>query len=152
MKMWQGEILISSIFIVLSVIFFIMAGEFAATMNPLDVGPAAFPRMMLVIIAFLAALQIVFSLRNRGRLIAEKKESPKVTINNKLLLLITVVLLFAYGHFLQVIGFYIATAVFIFVIMFLMGNRKWLQLVLIPIGFNLLIHLTFVMTLGLRLP
>jgi len=152
MKMWQGEIIISGVFIVLSAIFFIMAGDFAANLNPMDVGPAAFPRLTLVIVSLLSALQIVLSLRKRGQLIAEKKNSKRVTVDNKLVLLITVVLMFVYAQLLPVVGFYIATTVFLFVVMFLMGNRRWLQLVTVPIGFNLLIHVTFVMTLGLRLP
>ena len=152
MSMWLGEIIISVVLIVFSIIALIISGGIGGNVNPSDIGPTAFPRLTLVAVIVICALQIVFALRNRGQIVKEAKTEKKVTIDNRLALIGVVVLMVVYGLLLPIVGFYIASAAFLFLIMLLMGNRKWIQLATIPIGFNVLIHVLFVMLLGLRLP
>ena len=152
MSMWLGEIIISVVLIVFSVIALIVSGGIGGNVNPADLGPTAFPRLTLAAVIVICISQIVISLKNRGQIIKEAKTEKKVTIDNKLALIGVIVLMVVYGLVLPIIGFYIASAAFLFLIMLLMGNRKWRQLVIIPILFNVFIHVVFVMSLGLRLP
>ncbi|MCL2578645.1 MAG: tripartite tricarboxylate transporter TctB family protein [Oscillospiraceae bacterium] len=152
MALWLGEVLISAVLIVVSVILYIMAGDIGGSINPADVGPAAFPRLMLAAVIVLSIVQIALSLKKRQKAIAEGKPGRKVVIANGTALFSTIGLMLVYGLVMPVVGFYISTAVFILAVMILMGNRKWLPLVAVPIGFNIFIHLVFTMFLGVSLP
>jgi len=152
MALWLGEIIVSLVLIVASVILFIMAGDIGGSINPADVGPAAFPRLMLAFVIGLSAVQIMLSLKKRQQAIALGKPGKKVVLGNRNALLGTIALMVVYGLAMPVIGFYIATALFIPAVMIFMGNRKWLPLVLAPIGFNLFIYLVFTLFLGVSLP
>jgi len=155
MKMWIGEIIISVLLIIFSVIAFTMTADFGGTVNPIDVGPAAFPRMTLILVIAISVNQIIISLRKRARLAnagEEVKEKATVKLDNKLRFFLFLALMVAYGFALPVIGFYSATMAFMFLFMLLLGERKWLRLLLVPTGFNLFIHVVFVMVLNIRLP
>ena len=152
MPVWLGEIIVSSVFIVLSVVFFIIAGDFGRTLNPLDVGPAAFPRLMLALVGGLCVIQILLSLRTRKRFIKENKEAKKLVIDNKLIMICTCAVMVIYGLLMPVVGFYRTTPVFIVLVMLLAGNRKWLQIALVPAGFTLFVYVVFFLLLGIRLP
>jgi len=129
-----------------------MAGDFGGTLNPFDIGPAAFPRLMAVFMIVLGILQAVQSLRKRSQLLAEGKPGKKVVLNNKLAVLSIAVLLVVYGIVMPMVGFYVATPFFILLVMWLMGARSWLQLIGVPIGFNIFSYVVFFMTLRIILP
>lgn len=61
-------------------------------------------------------------------------------------------LLCAYVVLMVVLGFYIATALFIPAMMFIFGIRKGFWLISIPLGFDLLIYLIFSRFLGILVP
>ena len=150
--LWLGELIISVVIIVFSVIVYIIAGGFGGTLNPADIGPAAFPRLMAVFMIVLGVIQIVQSLRKRSQLLAGDKPGKKVVLNNKLAVIGCAVLLFVYGMVMPRIGFYVATPFFILIVMWLMGTRKWTQLVGVPLGFLIFAYVVFHMTLRIVLP
>ena len=152
MPVWLGEIIVSIVLIVLSVILYIIAGNFGRTLNPLDVGPAAFPRLALALTAGFCVIQIFLSLRTRKRFIQENKEAKKLVINSKLIMIFTCAVMVIYALLMPIAGFYRTTPVFIVLVMLLAGNRKWLQIALVPAGFNLFVYAVFHLLLGIRLP
>ena len=152
MKMWLAEIIFSVIMIALSVVFFIMAGDIGGAINPRDVGPAAFPRLTLAIVCLCAGAQILISLRQRARLIAQNEEGKKLTFHNKNNMLAAFAVIMVYGYIMPIIGFFQTTPVVILAMMFLMGNRKWLQMLLVTAGFTAFTYVIFVMILRVSLP
>ncbi len=152
MARWLLEIIVSSVLIVLSLIFYYLAEDFGSATNPLDVGPSAFPRLMLAFVAVLCVIQIFLSLRTRKKLLQSGKEAKKLVINNSVAMVCTCVAMVLYALLIPVVGFYIVTPLLIFLVMLLMGNRKWKQLVLTPVCFTLFTYVAFSLVLGISLP
>ena len=57
-----------------------------------------------------------------------------------------------YAFLMPRLGYYVVTPFFIFAVMFLMGNRKWIQVILVTLGFTLFAFLVFTKLLGVLLP
>lgn len=153
LKAWLGDIIFSVIMIIISVIFFVMSGNIRERFpNPADIGPAAFPRLMLGFIIICAVLQIISALRLRQKLKASGEEGEKVAFENKTAKLSGVALVLLYGYLLPILGYFITTPVAVFGMMYIMGNRKWIQMIAVTAGFNIIVYLIFVMFLRVSLP
>lgn len=150
--MWLAEIIISVVLIVLSVVVYVGSSGMGGTLNKVDVGPAAFPRFALFLVVVFSAIQIVLSIKNRAQIMAGKKENDVVFLENKRTLFLAVILLLTYGLILPVAGFYVSSSTMIFLGMLVMGNRKWQQLVGVPLGVILFIHVVFVVFMKIQLP
>ena len=152
MPLWVGEIILVSILIIVSVVGFILAGDFGGTINPLDVGPAAFPRLMLGVLMILCVIQLFISFRRLRRLRAEGKPDKIITLGNKVPVIGAAVFLILYGFAMPNIGFYISTPIFMLVVMWLAGTRNWKTLVFVPTGVVVFVYLVFYQLLGIVLP
>lgn len=147
MFVWTGEVVISVILAIVAVIFYVLSGSFTAPVNPVDIGPAAFPRLMAIIILLLAAAQIFLSIKKN-----KAPDSEKVAFGYWQGCLAGLALMCAYAFLMPRLGYYVVTPFFIFAIMVLMGNRKWVQMVLVTLGFTLFAFLVFTKLLGVMLP
>ena len=153
MKVWLGNIIFSVIVIVLSVIFLILsAGITERFPNPADIGPAAFPQLLLGLIIILAVLQIISALRLRHKLKASGEEGAEYVFENKLAKLSGVALMLLYGYLMPILGFFITTPVAVFCMMYIIGNRKWIQMISVTAGFTVFAYVVFVMFLRVSLP
>ena len=150
--MWLAEIIFSVAMIVLAIIFFVWAGDIRPNINPVDVGAAAFPRLMLAFICICAAAQILLSIRTRKKLLENGEEGKKIVFDNGGNMLIAAAVMLVYGYLLPVIGFFYITPIAIFAMMFIMGNRKYIQMLSVTAGFMVFVYVIFIMVLRVSLP
>lgn len=73
MAIWIGEIILSIMMIMLALIFYGMSSDFPANINPVDVGAAAFPRLM-------AAITIILALALITRCILKRTEHNEIIV------------------------------------------------------------------------
>jgi hypothetical protein len=144
MQLWLGESLISIVLIVFAAAFYIISNSFPAAMNPADVGPAAFPRLMAGLTVILGLVQLFLSLSSRAK--------DWVGMNNKTSFLAGILLTFLYLYLFPRIGYFYVTPVFVVLLMLVLGNRKWLQLLGTAAGFTLFGYYVFYRFLQVALP
>ncbi len=147
MFVWTGEVVISVILAAVAVIFYIISGSFTAPINPVDIGPAAFPRLMAIATILLAAGQVFLSVRKN-----KAPDAEKASFGCWQGCLAGLALMCVYAFLMPRLGYYVVTPFFIFAVMFLMGNRKWIQMILVTLGFTLFAFLVFTKLLGVLLP
>jgi hypothetical protein len=117
------------------------------------VGPAFYPRIVLLLLAGLSALLLVFDLRagRRGRP-AAGKAAPA----NYRLVVITFAAFVVYVVLLPPLGFRIATFVFVAGLQWLLEPprraRRWVLLLVIALATSWLTHLVFEQYLSVLLP
>ena len=117
------------------------------------VGPAFYPRIVLVLLAVLSAMLIAFDLRagRRGRPAAR----PAGPVNYRLVV-ITFAAFVAYVVLLPPLGFRIATFVFVAGLQWLLepprGAGRWVLLFAIALATSWLTHLVFEQYLSVLLP
>jgi hypothetical protein len=146
MAIWIGEIILSFIMIMFALVFYVKSADFPVSINPVDVGPAAFPRLMVVLIITLAIMIIARSIIKRN----ERNEN--ITIDNVLILSIGIGSLAAYMYIMPRIGYFITTPIYLFFLLFMQGNRKYLQMVATSMGFTLFAYLIFFRLFNVLLP
>ena len=144
MRYWIGELSLTVFLMALALVFYVYSGQFPASMNPDDLGPAAFPRLMAGLVLLLGAAQIVLSCR-------ELKQT-KIKIPNKVGLILGIILMFLYVFLMTRIGYFYTTPVFIFVLLGLLGNRRWGQMVLVSAAFTAMAYFVFYKFLMVSLP
>ncbi|CEP67002.1 Protein of unknown function DUF1468 [Moorella glycerini] len=144
MPMWVGETIISVALIILSMFFLIYSNDFPKAINPADVGPAAFPRLLSSLVILFALTQIVLSLR--------KKITDKININEPLLVILGIALSFLYPILISSFGYFYVTPFFLIILILLLGNKNWIHILGVGIGFTLFIYLVFYRFLQVSLP
>ena len=144
---WTGEVIISIILAIISIVFFVISGSFTAPVNPVDIGPSAFPRLMAGITVVLAVVQILLSVRK-----SKANDADKASFGYWQGCIAGFALMCVYAFLMPMLGYYVVTPPFIFAVMVLMGNRKWLQMILVTLGFTLFAFLVFTKLLGVMLP
>jgi putative tricarboxylic transport membrane protein len=144
MRYWIGELILAIFLMALALVFYVYSAQFPASMNPDDLGPAAFPRLMAGLVLLLGVAQIVLSCRER--------KQTKIKIPNKVGLVLGIILMFLYVFLMTRIGYFYTTPVFIFVLLGLLGNRRWGQMALVSAAFTAMAYLVFYKFLMVSLP
>ena len=147
MKMSVAELIVGSFFLLVSIIFFALSMKLPAPMNPSDLGPATFPYIIVIVIAFLSCLLIYRGLKNKN-----DAEQPIIKIKRKNNVFFVILLVLVYIILLPIIGYYISTALAFPAILWFAGERKPLKIVSITAGFIVFALLVFDMLLGVPLP
>ncbi|WP_221037982.1 tripartite tricarboxylate transporter TctB family protein [Gelria sp. Kuro-4] len=101
---------------------------------------AIYPRTLMVIIVALSVFLFISDLRR-----------PK-DVSWKWVPLITFAVCLGYFFLLYLVGFGIATAIFLPTLMYIQGVRKWLTIALCTLGVELFIYFVFVIELHVPLP
>lgn len=147
MKTWKIEIAVSLFFLLIAGAFFIGTLGFEAMgVNPVDIGPAAFPQLLCIAVAIFSLGEIINALRR------SKPANTNLELGNLRKMLYCVFVIAAYIFFLPIAGYFIITPIFVFLIMFILNNRNWKQMILVSIGFTLFVYILFVQVLTVRLP
>lgn len=158
-KLKYGEIGMSLFMAVLSITFYVFA-TFKQNVNPTDPGPAFFPRLVSVLLFLLSFGQIVssvYALKN-GKLAQESEklsEEPKKKVEGDyavLYVLVTIGLTILYVIVFPMANYIITTALFIGVLMFAIGVRKWLLLSAVAVIYPIVMFLLFTHVLLIQLP
>jgi hypothetical protein len=145
MPMWVGEIVISSVAIILALFSMSMSDSFrSADLNPADVGPAAFPVLVSCSIILFGGLHIAFTLK--------KRLDTQVQLEGPVPLIAGMVLSFFYLYSMPMIGYFWATPVWIILIMIVLGNHKWMQILIISGSLTVFAYFVFYKFLRVMLP
>jgi len=151
-KMWIAEIIFSVIMIGLAIVFWVWSGDIGGSINPADVGAAAFPRLALAIICICAAAQIILSIRTKKKLMETGDKGKEIAFDNSLNMIVAVAVMLVYGYLMPVIGFFYTTPIAVFAMMFVMGNRKYIQMLTVTAGFMIFVYVIFIELLRVSLP
>ena len=134
---WMGALLI-----VLSVIFYMMAGQFS---NP---DAATWPRLILVCIIILSVMLVIHGLK----LTQQNAEPGTIPANVLKGPMATLAMIIVYAIAMNFTGYFVSTTIFLPLGMFALGQRNWKAIVGVTVGLEVFIYVLFVMQLQLRMP
>lgn len=146
MRLSLAEIISGGLFFSLASWFLTMAIRFPPPLNPVDVGPSAFPKLISISILILSAFLIVQGFMGL------KKGKHILFINRRNKLIGSILLLVLYIIIIPIIGYYLSTAICLPVMLVLAEERKWKSVLLITVGFLLFSKLGFGILLNVPLP
>lgn len=144
--MRSGEIGISAGMATLAVVFYALA-SFQQEINPVDPGPAFYPRLVSLLLFAFAAAQLILSWRSK-----KVKEPPKEPVSLLLSILGTLVLSVVYILAFAKASYLITTTIFLIALMLVGGVRKWLVLLSVAAGYSLATYYLFGQVLKVPLP
>ena len=139
----KGEIALNIFFMLFSLVFLYETLDFPESYNPYSPGPEWYPRL---IICLILALCITHSLY-----IFKKGEDKKLQANFRLSIMCCL-LTIIYIWIVPILGYFLATPIFMIVLLQVLKVRKWYTLVLVPLLFCLLTFLVFYKGLMIPLP
>ena len=148
-KRW-GELGISAGMALLAVAFYSLA-TFRQDINPIDPGPAVYPRVVSVLLFLFSAVQILLSWRRRdplGEGAAARQgggQAYKYSLG-------TLALSILYVGFFDKANYLVTTTTFLLALMFLGGVRKWLVLLGVALCYGLATYYVFGKILMVPLP
>ena len=118
-------------------LLFSFAAYFQATRFTL--GADAFPKAVLIAIMILAVVQLLFALRPTAVLV---KTAPSEILNVRRIVAITA-LFFGYIVSIQLIGYFIATPLFLIAAMVMLGRKDAKTILIVTAAVNVAIWLIF---------
>lgn len=137
-----GELGVSIGMTILAIIF-IALSDYQQTLNPVDPGPAMFPRLAGAFTIILCAIQIISSLREK---VGSKEKSEENSSSAKLKVLYvlgTLAITIVYIVLFEQVKYIILTGVFLAAVMFLLGIRKWTVLASVAVLYALLSYFLY---------
>ena len=114
---------------IFAAVFFIMAGTYPEA-DGYGLGPGGFPRIVtgtMFILGVLLSLNS-FVVARRG-----VKEDVRVTVPELLNMLLLAAAFLGYIFVIQYLGYIITTIIFLFLFMYLYGDRKWKRMALVTV-------------------
>ncbi len=148
LKSLMGPILI----FILAVYFYILAGNIDENPIPGQLGPAFWPRMLLILLMASCALKALESFLAFGKGVADlglSSPPPEVNVPKLAALIVMVV---AVVFFLDILGFALTNFLFLLLFMRIAGLRKKLSLILVSFLGTIFLLYLFVMVVYLPLP
>lgn len=131
------------------VLIFSIAGYFYSEFKisseaKVGVAPDFYPKLLFIVIGICAVITLFGSIKRESKRTMPKFNWPAV---------ITVIaLLIGYAYLLQLTGFIISSIIFMVAFMFVLGERKPLNMILIPVITSLLIYFLFSKAFMIMLP
>lgn len=142
LKNIHANVWIGGVLIILSAIFYGMAGKFV---NP---SAAVWPRAVLVGIILLSALLVLNGVKQTAAH-ADPGLIPLDIIKGPMAALLVIVV---YAVLMKFTGYFVSTAIFLPFGMFALGQRNWKAILGVTVGLELFVYVLFVMQLQLRMP
>lgn len=146
--MKKGNIIVSLAGIALGGYAILTASKFPQNNSAVDPGAAFYPTLMAALLIALCALLLILSLLNRGVDIQEKLE---ITSGMKRAG-IGLVMFFIYCMLLKPLGFIFDTIWLCFAGMYLLQNRKYVQMAIISVLVAVVIYFVFAVMLAAKIP
>ena len=159
-----SNIIIGVILLISSAFYYLSTIEFPPPSKTENLGPAFFPTLLAVTLAFLALLLILNSLFFRGASGKEKggaviqgaerleEDSFSTDDVSYKFLIGTIGLSFLYVVLISILGFLISTPLFLIILIRLLGYEKWVNNLAASIGLTAALYLLFATALGVSLP
>ncbi len=139
------ELLLLSAFLLTAILLHRSAASFPEMVQG---STATYVRFLAISLGGLCLLEITLWLRKREA--AEKQKLNLTTAPGRFWMLL--ILMFGYSMLLEPLGFYLASALFLPVTMYILGTKNKLQIILTSGGVLLFVYLVFAKLLGVPLP
>ena len=143
MRERKGTLISTALLLVFAAVGFVLTLSFPAPAQPIDPGPAAFPRLIVGGLAIFALLQL---------LEPGNGEEPLPRGRQALKVVGVLVLLLVYAAVLKPLGFIVSTIIFLVGALILAGVRRPFPLVLMPVGLAVVLFYVFYELLRVSLP
>lgn len=141
-KEYSGRIIVPAIFIELAVLFGIMALGFPKKGD--EVGPAIVPLLWIICILGLSIYLLI-----RGILGQEEVDPPWGKVSR---VIVYIIMIIVYLFFMQLIGYFLATALFLISGMYYLSYRNWKVMISMSVGWILFSYFAFYKLLYVPLP
>lgn len=141
-KSLHPNIYIGAFLIILSIFFYHMASEFVNS------AAALWPKGILVCIIALSS----FLIFNGIHLTTKANDSQNTDFKKTLAPIISIIAIAIYAALMNVVGFFIATAIFCPFGMFALGQRNRKVIIGVTIGLDIFVYILFVTQLQLQMP
>jgi putative tricarboxylic transport membrane protein len=137
---------------ILAFYFYILAGSIDENPIPGQLGPAFWPRMILILLMASCVLKALESFLGFGKGVADvgfDTAPPEINVPK---LAAMILILLAVVFFLDILGFALANFFFLLLFMYIAGLRKKLSLVLVSLLGTIFLLYLFVLVVYLPLP
>ncbi len=149
--MFKGEILISVVVFLGSLYLYFESIKFEGHEVYGKLGPAYWPKFLLLCLMVLSVLVAVDAIRERKKRGGQKEEAQKPE-SGKVRLFLAVGFIVLYFILMQIFGFIILTPFFLIAFMVLLGERKKKWIFGVSIGITILIVWAFTKAMYVPLP
>lgn len=137
----KGNLTAAALLLLIGVIVFTDTAGLGGS-APSDPGAAGYPRLIAGVMMVLA-VALTFQ-RGAGDPMPSRRDGMHVVG--------AVALLIAYSFGLELLGYITATTLFLVGTMLLMGIRRWVPLVVVPVAFSVVLFFLFYTIFGVSLP
>ena len=141
-KQIHADVWISLVLILISIIFYSMAGQF------LNQEAAVWPRMVLIVTMILSAMLLLQGVRLTMRQM-DPGTIPLAVLTGPA---VSILMIVVYAVMMQFTGYFVSSAIFLPLGMFALGNRNWKAIFGVTAGVELFVYILFVTQLQLRMP
>ena len=149
--MMKGEIITSAVIFFGSLYLYIESIKFEGHEVYGKLGPAYWPKFLLIFLMGLSILVAIDTFRHRKKTALEEKKTGPLD-GGKMRLLSAMGFIVLYFILMQVFGFIILTPFFLVAFMWLLGERSKIWMVGVPIGLTILIVWAFTKAMYVPLP
>ena len=147
--MLSQERVIGVVSVISAVVLWYLAAGLPSIPTHGDVGPAFFPRVIASLFLILGVLFLVIGPRLRAK---TTEDTPSISRNDILRAALLLVLTVAYVASQDILGFVVATALYLFAGRFVFGSRRWLSTTLFAVVCAVVLYLVFKTWLNVPLP
>ena len=149
----NGELIISGIIFIAACLLLYVASGFTPSRMSDQVGPALWPKAILLMIIVLSAVQFVQQTVSAFRATADSTaQADSTDKNGSRMLLLTIILSLLYGFGVSYVGFLLSIFVFQILFLFILNVKNIKALVLYPIFLTAGIYAIFIKVLYIPLP
>lgn len=149
--MFKGEIIISVVIFFGSLYLYFESMKFEGLEVYGKLGPAYWPKFLLICLMALSFLVAVDAFRERKKRDSEKEETSEAD-SGKVRFFFAIGFIVLYLILMQIFGFIILTPLFLIAFMYLLGERKKIWIFGVPIGITVLIVWVFTKAMYVPLP
>ena len=149
--MFKGEIIISAVVFFGSLYLYFESMKFEGLDVYGKLGPAYWPKFLLICLMALSFLVAVDAIRARKKGHSEKEETSKVD-SGKLRFLVAIGFIVLYLILMKSFGFIILTPPFMIAFMYLLGEKNKIWLFGVSIGITVIIVFAFTKAMYVPLP
>lgn len=142
LKNIHADVWIGLVLIVLSIVFYVMTGSFS------NLDAATWPRVILIGIMILSTLLVLHG----WQLTKQNADAALPGLNTVAGAMGALVIMIIYAILMNFTGYFVSSAIFLPVGMFLLGQRNWKAILGVTVGLEVFVYVLFVMQLQLRMP
>ena len=136
------DVWLGILFAALSIYFYVLTDEF------FDMEAAKWPRGVLIVTGTLSAMLLIHGLVETKNRIDSEIPNLGVFVPP----IIATIVIVAYAAAMEYADYFISTAIFVPLGMFLQGQKNWKVIICVTAGLEIFVYLLFVVGLKLRMP